>query len=123
MYTSQDKVKKGYSLDDKSSIKLCIFVCSSTGNGDMPENGEKFFRFLRRMTNLVPEGQKSTSMKHVYYCMLGLGSSDYSKYQAVPRFIVQKLAILGANTFYYNGEADDGTSLELVVEPWLEGIQ
>ena len=80
MYTSQDEVKKGYSLDDKNSIKLCVFVCSSTGNGDMPENGEKFFRFLRRKTNLVPEGQKSTLMKHVYFTMLGLGSSDYSKY-------------------------------------------
>tara|TARA_B110000285_G_C14690466_1_gene408839 strand:- start:210 stop:383 length:174 start_codon:yes stop_codon:yes gene_type:complete len=24
--------------------------------------------------------------------------------------------------FYYRGEADDATSLELVVEPWLDGI-
>jgi len=30
---------------------------------------------------------------------------------------------LGAKTYYYKGEADDATSLELVVEPWLEGIQ
>jgi hypothetical protein len=29
---------------------------------------------------------------------------------------------LGAQPFYYRGEADDATSLELVVEPWLEGI-
>jgi len=81
----------GYSLEDKSSIKLVVFVCSSTGNGDMPENGEKFFRFLRRKTNLVPEGQKSTLLSHVYFTSLGLGSTDYSKYQAVPRFINQKL--------------------------------
>ena len=54
---------------------------------------------------------------------MGLGSTDYSKYQAVPRFIDQKLAALGAKKYYYRGEADDATSLELVVEPWLEGIQ
>ena len=30
---------------------------------------------------------------------------------------------LGAQEFYYRGEADDATSLEPVVEPWLEGLQ
>jgi hypothetical protein len=33
------------------------------------------------------------------------------------------MEMLGAHKFYYRGEADDATSLELVVEPWLEGIQ
>lgn len=30
---------------------------------------------------------------------------------------------MGANKFYYRGEADDATGLEEVVEPWLEGVQ
>jgi len=29
---------------------------------------------------------------------------------------------LGAKKFYNRGEADEATSLELVVEPWLEGV-
>ena len=29
---------------------------------------------------------------------------------------------LGAKSFYKKGEADEATSLELVVEPWLEGL-
>ena len=29
---------------------------------------------------------------------------------------------LGAQDFYYRAEADEATSLELVVEPWLEGL-
>lgn len=29
---------------------------------------------------------------------------------------------LGAHKFYQRGEADEATSLELVVEPWLEGV-
>ena len=45
-----------FELQDKSSIKVCIIIASSTGNGDMPENGEHFFRFLRRQTNLLAEG-------------------------------------------------------------------
>jgi len=51
-----------------------------------------------------------------------LGSTDYSKYQHIPRFIDKKLELLGATKFYYRGEADDATGLEEVVEPWLEGI-
>ena len=53
------QAKKGeetYELQDKKSIKVCVIVASSTGNGDMPENGEQFFRFLRRQTNLLAEG-------------------------------------------------------------------
>ena len=89
----------------------------------MPENGEKFFRLMRRMTNLLGSGQKSTQLSHVFYSVLGLGSTDYSKYQAIPRFIDQKLGQLGATKFYYRAEADDATGLEAEVEPWLEGLQ
>lgn len=53
----------------------------------MPENGEKFFRLMRRMTNLLGQGQESTQLSHVFFSVLGLGSTDYSKYQAIPRFI------------------------------------
>jgi len=75
--------KKGedtFELQDKSSIKVCIIVASSTGNGDCPENGEQFFRYLRRQTNMVAEGQVSNQLSHVFYTILGLGSTDYSKY-------------------------------------------
>lgn len=41
----------------------------------------------------------------------------------IPRFIDEKLTILGAQKFYYRGEADEAKGLMLVVNPWLEGIQ
>lgn len=40
----------------------------------------------------------------------------------MPRFIDNKMKQLGAVPFYHKGEADDATSLELVVEPWIGGI-
>jgi sulfite reductase alpha subunit-like flavoprotein len=54
--------------------------------------------------------------------MLGLGSSDYSKYQGNPRYVYQSLTSIGANFFYYRGEADEAISLEETIEPWLEGL-
>lgn len=59
---------------------------------------------------------------HVFYTILGLGDSNYSKYQGAPRFLDHALKSLGAQSFYPKGEADEATSLEIVVEPWLQGL-
>ena len=61
-------------------------------------------------------------LSHVFYTILGLGDSNYSKFQGAPRYLDATLSKLGAHKFYQRGEADEATSLELVVEPWLEGV-
>jgi sulfite reductase alpha subunit-like flavoprotein len=33
------------------SFQVAVFVISTTGNGDSPENSEKFWRFIKRRTN------------------------------------------------------------------------
>ena len=68
------------------------------------------------------ELDSSTMLSHVYYTILGLGDSNYSKFQGTPRYIDSTMSKLGAHKFYHRGEADEATSLELVVEPWLEGV-
>ena len=117
------KKKDHYSqIWKKDSLKLVVFFTSSTGNGEFPENGEDFHRFLRRNTANLEEEQTSTVMSHVFYTILGLGDSNYSKFQGAPRYLDWAMEKLGGHKFYYRGEADEGTSLELVVEPWLEGV-
>ena len=61
-------------------------------------------------------------MSHLSFTILGLGDSNYSKFQGHPRFLDKKLTQFGGHTFYKRGEADDATSLEKVVEPWLKGL-
>ena len=97
----------GYDLFDKSSIKICAIICSSTGNGDMPANGQAFFQMLTSKSNLLAEKETSNLFSHVYYTLLGLGCSDYSTYQGCPRSVDAKLAQLGAQKFYYRCEADE----------------
>jgi sulfite reductase alpha subunit-like flavoprotein len=67
-------------LTEKDALKVCIFICSSTGNGDTPDNGELFHRFLRRESHKLDDGQTSSMLSHVFYTMLGLGDSNYSKF-------------------------------------------
>jgi len=95
---------------------------SSTGEGEMPENGETFMRFLRRCLSNDKEEENKGMFSHVWLTMLGLGDTNYSKYQGAPIFIWNGLTKLGAHPFYVRGEADEATSLELGVEPWLEGL-
>lgn len=64
-----------FDLTKKDKVKVCIIISSSTGDGESPENGLNFFRFLRKLCV-----KKSNPLCHVYYTMLGLGSSDYSKF-------------------------------------------
>lgn len=85
----------------------------------MPDNGDTFQRFLRKNANQ----SNSLLLSHVRFTVLGLGSTDYSKFMHAPRYVLQKLKELGAKPFYAMGEADDATGLEATVEPWLEGIQ
>lgn len=40
--------EKSFDLTAKDNIKVCIFIVSSTGDGEMPQNGEIFNRFLMR---------------------------------------------------------------------------
>jgi sulfite reductase alpha subunit-like flavoprotein len=90
-------------MDAKDGLKLCIIVASSTGEGDSPENGEKFYRYLRKESCQ----ENKSLLSHVFYTVLGLGDSTYAKFQGNPRFIDSKLKQLGAHSFYYRAEADE----------------
>lgn len=61
----------------KDALKICVIVVSSTGDGDSPENGDKFFRYLRNSAN---SSNTNGLLSHVFYAMLGLGDSNYSKF-------------------------------------------
>ena len=47
--------KVPFDLLNKDSLKLCIFFTSSTGNGDFPDNGENFHKFLVKYTKHLEE--------------------------------------------------------------------
>jgi len=69
-----------YDLTSKDGIKLCLFFISSTGNGDFPDNGDYFHKFLRHSTSDVDEYVRPRVLSHVFYTILGLGDSNYSQF-------------------------------------------
>ena len=58
-----------------------VVVCSTTGNGEHPENADMFWRWLRRRTH------PKTLMENVYYSVLALGDTNYTKFWYAVRWV------------------------------------
>ncbi|KAE8901274.1 Methionine synthase reductase [Phytophthora fragariae] len=93
-----------------------VIVCSTTGNGDPPDNCGKFWRYVKRRT------QPNDMLSKLRYTVLGLGDTNYDKFCFMGKSIEKRMRELGAQSFYEFGAADEAMGLEDSVEPWLNGL-
>ena len=93
-----------------------VVVTSTTGNGDAPENADRFVRFIKRKTT------PKDTFQHCAFAVLALGDTNYDQFCAAGKTIDQKLGDLGGTRVKPLGTADEATGLEDVVEPWVETI-
>lgn len=107
------QVEKKFSIEKTSCV---VFVCSTTGEGEPPDTALKFFRRIKKKT------LSSRFLSNLTYAFLALGDSNYTNFCACGKGIDQRLKDLGASHFYDTGYADDAVGLEVVVEPWIEGL-
>jgi len=106
-------------LDKKFSIEkesLVIIVCSTTGEGEAPDNAGKFLRRIRRRT------LASDHLSKLKYALLGLGDTNYSSFCQCGKNIDKRLQDLGATHFFDTGLADDACGLEVVADPWITNV-
>ncbi|NWT83623.1 MTRR reductase, partial [Lanius ludovicianus] len=93
-----------------------VIVISTTGTGDPPDTARKFVKKIQDKT-LPPD-----HFAHLQYGLLGLGDSEYMFFCNGGRTVDRRLQELGAQHFYDTGLADDCVGLELVVDPWIDGL-
>jgi len=108
-----DTVDREFRLVDE---QLLVLVCSTTGEGEPPNNAAKMLRRLRN------KSLKPDHLAHLKYSILGLGDTNYTNFCQCPKDFHQRLQALGAQTFYAPGWADDGIGLDVVCDPWIEGL-
>ncbi|XP_011369713.2 methionine synthase reductase isoform X2 [Pteropus vampyrus] len=102
--------------DLKTETAPLVVVVSTTGTGDPPDTARRFVKKINDKTLPVDY------FAHLRYGLLGLGDSEYTYFCNGGKVIDRRLQELGARRFYDTGHADDCVGLELVVEPWIDGL-
>ncbi|KAJ6637955.1 NADPH-dependent diflavin oxidoreductase 1 [Pseudolycoriella hygida] len=104
-----------YDVTNLINEAIVIFVCSTTGQGDEPDNMKSFWRFLLRRN--LP----SDSLRNLRYGVLGLGDSSYSKFNFVAKRLGKRLSQLGGREILPVGLCDDQHDLGAsgVYFPWI----
>ena len=94
---------------------VIIVVASSTGNGDCPDNGDKFFRQCKRKTT----SQFLTSSR---FAVCALGDSNYDAFCAVGKEFDKHFERLGGQRLLKRCDVDEVEGLETFIDPWLETL-
>ncbi|PRD20330.1 UNVERIFIED_CONTAM: NADPH-dependent diflavin oxidoreductase 1 [Trichonephila clavipes] len=104
-----------YPVTNLVNESIVIFVCSTTGNGEFPDNMKSFWKFMLR------KGLPSNSLCHIKFSVLGLGDSSYDKFNVVAKKLNKRLLQLGALELIPLTLGDDQHELgyDAALDPWL----
>ncbi|CAG8650834.1 9689_t:CDS:10, partial [Ambispora leptoticha] len=106
---------------DKANLineSLVVFVCSTTGQGEEPDNMKKFWKFLLR------KNLPNDILSHLKFTVFGLGDSSYLRYNWPAKKLYKRLIQLGAQSIHPRGDGDDQHYLgyDGALDPWLSGL-
>ncbi|CEO58260.1 hypothetical protein PMG11_02991 [Penicillium brasilianum] len=97
--------------------KLAVFLMSTYGEGDPPDNALSFCSGLEKMH------KKGTRLETLRYCAMGMGNKNYKHYNQVIKTLDKTLLGVGAHRIGLVGLADEsqGTTEDSFME-WKDDI-
>src|SRR5687768_11792898 len=88
-------------VEELLSENLVIFVCSTTGQGSVPDMMKKFWR------SLLVRSLPNDYLSHLKFAVFGLGDSSYQLFNAAAKKLLRRLEQLGALSVCRRGDGDD----------------
>jgi sulfite reductase alpha subunit-like flavoprotein len=98
------------------NVKYLIVICSTTGNGDMPDNSINWWRQFKQRT------ANKHAFEGINFMVLALGNSNYSKFCYCGKTIDKRLAELSGKRIMELTCVDDATDMEESVENWINKV-
>lgn len=88
-------------LRDVVKPTLVIFVLSTAGQGEMPQNARAFWK------TLLSSALRPGILRKLRFSSFGLGDSSYAQFNVAHRMLHGRLLQLGAHTFCDRGEGNE----------------
>ena len=98
-----------------STASVALFLTSTYGEGDPPDNAAAFVAWLRSAEH------SPTLLCRLRYSVFGLGNRQYEHYNRAGKVVNARLEALGGVRVYRHGEGDDDGDLEEDFEQWKGG--
>ncbi|KAK9881165.1 hypothetical protein WA026_014513 [Henosepilachna vigintioctopunctata] len=117
-FKSSIKSLDNYDINSLLVDECIIFICSTTGQGDVPDNMKKFWKFILR------KNLDAGVLSHLKYAVLGLGDSSYVKFNFTAKKLFKRLQHLGGTPIIPLGLGDDQHDLgyDAVSDPWIDNL-
>ena len=100
---------------DFAEEQVVVAVASSTGNGDCPDNGDKFYRFCRRKTT-------APFLASCRFAVCALGDTNYDAFCSVGKEFDKHFERMGGTRMLKRVDVDEVEGIETFVEPWMERL-
>jgi sulfite reductase (NADPH) flavoprotein alpha-component len=103
---------ENYSTIDLTKEKRLIIITSTYGDGEMPDNAQAFWEYLRKGT--------APRLDHLEFSVLGLGDRKYTQFCQAAKAFDSRLEDLGAKRIHPRTDCDvdyEGPSVE-----WFNGL-
>lgn len=100
----------------KNKTDTIFIICSTTGNGEAPENAYKFWKIIKNRS--IPKD----IFQNIKYAVLALGDTNYSNFCGPGKFINKRMGELGAECIIPLACADDATDSEKTINDWLQKV-
>ncbi|MGN7762385.1 sulfite reductase subunit alpha [Paenibacillus sp. 22594] len=101
-----------YTVSDLAANRFVLFIASTFGAGDPPDNGESFFQSLK--------AENAPQLQDLHYAVLAFGDSNYDLFCGFGRNLDTRLTELGAQRLLDCAHCD--TDFQEQVDAWTNDI-